>query len=248
MSLNERLEYAKMKARHSKLLLPWYRKWWGITIIIIFLLLITDIILIYSQEVNKIKHPDPVDVQKALAEQRIIRQKAIDGPGNNYSYGTSSPQITIIEFADFACPYSRDSAAGMRKVVAEYKDKVKIIYRDYIIHANSLDLAIAARCAGDQNKFWEMHDVLFANQDRLNQGTDTIKSDLYSIATELKLNSEQFKTCLDSQKYLANIKTDFDDAETLAIKGTPTWYVNNYELTGYISEEKFRELISGLIK
>lgn len=247
MSLNERLKYAEMKARHSKILLPWYRKWWGILIIVIFSLLILDVVMIYFQEIDKIKNPPKVDQQKIIEEQRAIRLKAIKGTGNNFSYGTTSPQITIYEFADFACPFSRESAAGMRKVVEEYKDKVKIVYRDYIIHANSLDLALGARCAGEQNKFWEMHDVLFANQDRLSSSKD-VKNDLNSIASELKLDLVQFSACVESQKYLANIKNDFDDAETLKIKGTPSWFVNNYELTGHIPEDKFRELISGLIK
>ena len=248
MSLNERLEYARMKARHSHLLLPWYKKWWGILIIALIFFAILDVSVTYFQELYKIKNPAPIDVQKTLEEQRAIRLKALQGPGDNFSYGTSSPQVTIIEFADFACPYCRDSYAGMRKVMQEYKDKIKIIYRDYPLHTNSLDLALAARCAGEQNKFWEMHDVLFANQDRLNSGTNVIKEDLNSIATELKLNTAQFSSCLDSQKYLSKIKIDFDDAQTLEIKGTPTWFVNGYELTGYMSEDKFRELISGLIK
>lgn len=247
MSLNERLKYAEMKARHSQMLRPWYKKWWGISIIVILLLFILDVVVIYSQEVNKLKNPTPLDPQKTLEEQRAIRQKAVKGAGDNYSYGTSTPEITIVEFADFSCPYCHDSAAGMRKVTEEYKDKVKIVYRDYPLHKNSLDLALGARCAGEQGKFWEMHDILFANQDRLS-GSDTAINDLKSIASEMKLNTEQFNSCLDSQKYLESIKKDFDDAETLQIKGTPSWFVNNYELTGYLSEEKFRELISGLIE
>jgi protein-disulfide isomerase len=248
MDLNERLKYAEMKARHSKMLLPWYKKWWGISIIIIACLLIIDIAITGIQEYRGVNNISAADAQKALEEQKAIRLKAIAGPGDNYSYGTSSPQITIIEFADFACPYCRDSAAGMRKVTQEFPDQVKVIYRDYPLHANSLDLAMAARCAGEQNKFWQMYDVLYANQDRLSTSTDAVKDNLNSIAAEMKLNTTQFSSCLDSQKYLDKIKTDFNDAETLAIKGTPTWYVNNYELTGYLSEQKFRELITGLVK
>ena len=248
MDLNERLKYAEMKARHSKLLLPWYKKWWGILIITIISLIILDIAITAWYEFGTANNSLKADEQKTLEEQRVIRLKAIAGPGDNFSYGTSSPQVTIVEFADFSCPYSHESAAGMRKVVEEFKDKVKITYRDYPLHANSLDLAMAARCAGEQNKFWEMHDVLYANYDRLSTSTDAIKDNLNSIASEMKLNTTQFSACLDSQKYLDKIKTDFNDAETLAIKGTPTWFVNNYELTGNIPENNFRELIGGLIK
>jgi protein-disulfide isomerase len=248
MNLSERVKYAQMKARHSKLLLPWYKKWWGVLGIIIVFLFIIDVIVIYYQEVQKIKNPNPLEVQKTLEEQRVIRKNAINGPGDNFYFGTTTPQVTIIEFSDFACPYCKDSAAGLRKVTKEFKDQVKLIYRDYPLHKNSLDLALAARCAGEQNKFWEMYDILFANQDRLNGATNVINTDLKSIALDLKLNTEQFNSCLDSQKYLAKIKNDFDDAEILSIKGTPSWYVNSYELTGYMSEEKIRELISGLVK
>lgn len=248
MNLDERLKYAEMKARHSHMLLPWYRKWWGIVIIAISALIILDIVVTTIQEFKVVKDLSKVKAEKTIEEQRAIRLKAIKGLGDNYDYGTSSPQVTITEFADFACPYSHDSAAGMRKVVEEFKNKVKVIYRDYPLHANSLDLAIAARCAGEQNQFWKMHDVLYANQDRLSSSTAPIKDNLNSIASEIQLNTAQFSACLDSQKYLEQIKNDFNDAETLAIKGTPTWFINNYELTGHIPEEKFRELITGLIK
>jgi protein-disulfide isomerase len=178
--------------------------------------------------------------------QAYLRE--INGDGSSYFLGTSTPQATIVEFGDFACPFSKESAAAVSKIGAEYKDKLKIVWRDYLRNEDSIDLAVSARCAGEQGKFWEMHDGLFANQDNFASSTEERKGELIALAQNLQLNSDSFITCLKDRKYLDQIKADYEDGNKLEIIGTPTWFVNNRSFSGAVSEEKLRELIAGLIK
>lgn len=161
-----------------------------------------------------------------------------------FKYITSRPVRHIEEMG-----YVQDqSAPGIRAVSERYKNQIKIIFRDYPLHDNSIDLALAARCAGEQGKFWEFHDYLFTNQNKLTDTGEALQTKLSAAAQEQKINVEQFTTCLTDKKYLQDINTDFQDGETLQVQGTPTWFVNNYRVTGALSEQKLEELINGLLK
>lgn len=248
MSLEERIKYAEMKARHARSLRPWYKKWWGVLIIISLALI--GIILVVSgfYVANKVKEIQLMQAQSYLDEQRQAYLQAINGSGGDYSFGAASPQITIVEFSDFACPFCAQSATGLRAVAKEYGGKLKIVFRDYPLHDNSIDLALAARCAGAQGKFWEFHDYLFAHQDSLTASSTELQTKLLSAAQEQNLNTGEFSTCLENKTYLEQIKNDFQDGETLELQGTPTWFINSYRLTGALSEDKIRELVTGLTR
>jgi len=248
MSLDERLQYVAMKSRHKNLLLPWYKKWWGILILITLAIFLIILIASTFYVIDKVKQIQAEKQQTNLETGRQEYLQAINGDGSNYKIGAANPQLTITEFGDFACPFCAQSATAIRKVVTQYPNQVKFIFRDYPLHDNSIDLALAARCAGEQNKFWEMHDQLFANQEVLNASTTELSTGLATIASQLKLNVTQFNLCISDRKYVSQIKRDYEDGEILAIKGTPTWFVNNYTITGYLTEENFTELINGLIK
>jgi len=246
MSLAERLKYAEMKARHAQKLKPWYKKWWGVLVLCIVALLLIFLIASVFYVINKVKEIKLEESQKSVSAEREAYQAAIIG-GGNYSSGTSAPQITIVEFSDFACPFCQQSSNVIKKITEQYKDKVKFVYRDYPLHDNSIELALSARCAGEQGKFWEFHDLLFVNQDKLTASGAELNTSLLTIAESLKINTEQFNSCIETKKYYTQIKRDFDDGEKLQIEGTPTWFINNYPLTGYIPEDKFLELINGLL-
>ena len=248
MSLKERLEYAAMKARHANVLRPWYKKWWGILILVILGLALIYLIASIFYVISQIQSIRSGQAQTDLAEQTRVYQAAVIGTGGDYAYGTSSPQVTVVEFGDFACPFCAQSATGARAIMAEYKDRVRFIYRDYPLHDNSIDLALAARCAGEQNKFWETYDYFFAHQTSLTDTGDALKTKLLNLASDLKLDLTQFNDCFTNKKYLDNISRDFSDGETLQIQGTPTWFVNFYPVTGYLPADKLQELIGGLIK
>jgi len=250
MSLTDRLEYAAMKARHKNVLRPWYKKWWGILFLVVAGLAFIYLIASLFYVINQIQAIRSGQAQVDLAAQTRIYQAAVTGAGGDYTYGTSSPQVTIVEFGDFACPFCAQSATGARAMMIKYKDKVRFIYRDYPLHENSIDLAMAARCAGEQgqDKFWEIYDYFFAHQTNLADTGDALKTKLLNVASDLKLDLAQFNNCFSTKKYLDNIGRGFSDGETLQIKGTPTWFVNYYPITGYLTGDKLSELVGGLIK
>ncbi|MEI6529550.1 MAG: DsbA family protein [Candidatus Falkowbacteria bacterium] len=246
MSLEDRVKFAEMKARHEKKLRPWYKKWWGVFIILIIGLILIALVSSGFYIYNEIKRINEEDAQNYIKDQHQAYLDLISGPGG-YTIGTLTPKITVVEFTDFACPYCKQSAPEIRKLMEEYKDTVKLVIRDYPIHDNSIDLAIAARCAGEQGKYWEAYDSLFTNQDNL-IGTSTIQNDILSWGEFLKLDSARFKTCITDKRYIDLVKRDYDDGNKLKIQGTPTWFVNNYPITGYYSAERFKELFDGILQ
>ncbi|MFA5000391.1 MAG: thioredoxin domain-containing protein [Patescibacteria group bacterium] len=252
MGLDERLKYAEMKARHKKVLRPWYRKWWGVLIIVImsFILILLVISGLYLNE--KIKEILSEQEALSLEQQKQDYLSAVRGHAGNFSLGAAEPIVTIIEFGDFSCSFCAQSAAGFRQVAKKYPNQVKIVWRDYpLISADSVILALAARCAGEQGKFWEYHDLLFANQDSINSSdsNEEFGQLLESLAQESGISVQQFNTCLDYQTYLDRINLDYQDAENLDLSGTPTWFINDYhKITGALSEEKLDELVRGFIK
>ncbi|MFA5183965.1 MAG: DsbA family protein [Patescibacteria group bacterium] len=246
--LNERLKFAAMKARHQKVLLPWYKKWWGVVILIISGLLLLYLALASLYVVNATRQLLASQGWQMSAAEKEAYLKTISGDGTNYSLGSQAPQVTIIEFGDFACPYCKESSPVIKKLAQEYSSQIKVVWRDYLRNEDSIDLAMAARCAGEQGKFWEMHDLLFENQDNLTTADSARPGKLIALGDTLKLNKDRFTTCLTDRKYLEAVKKDYDDGNALEIVGTPSWFVNNYYLYGDLSEQKFRELIGGIIK
>jgi len=184
----------------------------------------------------------------------IIKQAETNAPANTYteaekrlieglgtqSFGSSNPKLTIVQFADFACPYCRASFAGFRELSLKYQANVKIIFRDWPGHQYSIQLALGAYCAGEQNKFWEMHDLLYLNQSD-SFGAD--KNDLARLASELNIYNEQFQSCFDSKKHLALIQKNTLDSQSLGVAGTPTWFFNGTKIEGALDKTELEDLI-----
>lgn len=168
------------------------------------------------------------------------KKKLYEGLGNP-SFGAETPQVTIVEFADFACPYCKASSAGLRELSTLYKDKLKVVFRDWPAHENSLTLAMAGQCANEQGKFWQMHDKLYANQSST-FGADT--NDLTTLAAAIGIYNDQFQTCLDSKEYLGRIQKNVMDADTLGVVGTPTWFVNGEKIEGELTKQDLETIIN----
>lgn len=154
--------------------------------------------------------------------------------------GRSGLPVTIIEFADFSCPFCRKSDLTLKEVVAKYPGKVSIAYRDFPLretHPEAQVAAEAARCAGDQGKFWEYHDLLFETQ-----GGHS-RERLLEDAQKLKLNERRFQLCLDTSKYKAEIERDVQDAIAAGVTGTPTFFINGIPLAGAQPASAFEKII-----
>jgi len=117
------------------------------------------------------------------------------GNGINPAKGNSDSSTIIIEFSDFQCPACKASLPIINEILNE--QNVVFYYRNFplTIHENSFIAAEAAECANEQGKFWQYHDILFENQNKLD------KESLKLYAIQIELNKEQFNSCLDSEKY-----------------------------------------------
>ncbi len=221
----------------------WYKKWWGILLIIFstLLIILTSAIFLKAKQINQKKAKTNYSklMNNKLSQEKITTINGI----NNYWLGTSTPQITIVEFADFACTYCKSSYSKIREISINNKDDIKFIFRDYPINTEtSLLLANAARCAGEQDLFWEAHDKLFQNQ-----GVRE-KKDIKNLMKTIGVKEKQFNNCFDNQKYLNDIKKDISDGQKLGISGTPTWFINGNIIQGDIPQATWNIIIKELTK
>jgi len=153
--------------------------------------------------------------------------------------GNANAPVTIVEFSDFQCPFCARAEGEIVKVRDTYKDQVKIVYKDYPlpIHPNAPKAAEASRCAGEQDKYWEYHDVLFANHSALEV------PNLKKFAADLKLDTAKFDTCLDSGKYADEIAKDMAEGSRVGVSGTPAFFINGRLLSGAQPFSAFQEAI-----
>lgn len=162
----------------------------------------------------------------------------------DWSKGPAGAPVTIIEFSDFQCPYCKKASDTMNQVMAAYPDKIRFAYKELPLrelHPNAQISAEAAECAGDQGKFWEMHDMLFANQNKL---------DLNSIGKyveQLKLNKTEFDGCISSGKFKAKIDADVKLATDFGVGGTPAFFINGQLMNTDPTLENFKAVIDPLL-
>jgi protein-disulfide isomerase len=151
--------------------------------------------------------------------------------------GDSGADVAIIEYADFECPYCGEYERRVfPQILSDYIEtgKVKYFYRDlpFPMHARAMPAARAARCAGEQGKYWEMHDSLFAKQNALSGPA------LLDRAQTLGLDTTKFAECLSSEKYTVDIQKNLSEAEKMGIDGTPTFFLGVVEPGGDVTVEK----------
>jgi protein-disulfide isomerase len=160
---------------------------------------------------------------------------AAEGPAK----GETGAPITIVEFSDFQCPFCGRAEPTVKRVLDEYKGKVRLVYRDYPLpfHPLAQKASEAALCAGDQGKYWQMHERLFANQSAL------AVPQLKDHAKGLGLDASKFDKCLDSgekAKVVAASKKAGDDA---GVNGTPAFFINGRLISGAREFTSFKEII-----
>jgi protein-disulfide isomerase len=154
--------------------------------------------------------------------------------------GPRAAPVTLIEFSDFQCPFCGRMEPTLQRVLAKYPTQVRLIYRNYPladIHPNAEKAAEAALCALEQGKFWEMHDLMFADQGALDV------AGLKAKARRIGLRAEVFDSCLDTGKEATAVSNDKAAGEALGIVGTPATFVNGRYLSGEISEKDLVALI-----
>jgi protein-disulfide isomerase len=151
--------------------------------------------------------------------------------GDSPQRGPSDAWVTIVEFADFECPYCRLEEPILQDVESTYGADLRVVFK-YLLagHAHSEAAAVAAECAGEQGKFWEMHDLLFE--------TDLDDSALLADARRVPgLDANEWQACLGTPEAASRVAADVDLATSLGVPATPTLSVNGVAIVGAASED-----------
>lgn len=144
--------------------------------------------------------------------------------------GPDDARVTVIEFADFQCPYcGRFHSQTLPLILKEYGDRIRFVYRDFPLtasHPFAQKAAEASECADDQGKFWDYHDVLYLNQGALDRAS------LSRYAQNLGLDTAAFDDCVDSGEHAGEVANDLQAGTTAGVRGTPAFYVNGQLIAG----------------
>jgi protein-disulfide isomerase len=154
--------------------------------------------------------------------------------------GSDEAAITIVKFEDFHCPFCKEIQPTFNELLSRYNGKVRLVHKDLpleTLHPQARQAAEAARCAHEQEKFWEYHDMLYANAPKAN--ADNLKS----YAKEIGLNIESFDRCFASRKYKMAVQKNLNEGAQLGLTGTPTVFINGREISGNLPLKAFEAII-----
>lgn len=151
-------------------------------------------------------------------------------PNNeDHIQGKDKSSITLVEYGDFQCPYCKEAYPIVKEIQRIKGYVLRFVFRNFPlseIHSYALHAAYAAEAAGKQNKFWEMHDILFENQENLKD------SDLRLYSEKLSLDMDQFIKDMNSDEVAKKVQTDIMGGIKSGVNGTPTFFINNIRFDG----------------
>jgi len=179
---------------------------------------------------------------QAPVQTQASQYTRYDIPSEGFpSLGPQDAPIVMVEFSDFQCPFcKRFRDETLQPLLAAYPGKIRFVYRHLpltSIHSEAFPAAEASMCATEQNSFWQYHDKIFENQDKLGR-------DLYlQIAHDLGLDSAAFEDCLNGEKYKDIVQKDLDFAINLGASSTPTFFINGLAVVGAQPLEVFKQVI-----
>jgi protein-disulfide isomerase len=183
---------------------------------------------------NELKQKANVEI-KLAAPMPPKKEVEATGPAK----GPEKAPVTIVEFSDFQCPFCSRAASTVEQVLENYPGKVRVVFRHFPLefHKQAPKAAEAAICAQDQGKFWEYHDTLFKNQEKL------MPDDLKQHAQSIGLDSAKFEECLNSGKHAELVKKDMAAGQKAGVTGTPAFFINGMMISGAQPIDEFKRLI-----
>jgi protein-disulfide isomerase len=169
--------------------------------------------------------------------------------------GSKNAKVTLVEFSDFQCPFCKKLYdESEQQIIDKYvkTGKIKFAYRHFplsSIHPNAEKSAEASECANEQGKFWEFHDLLFQNQDTwAPKAAADATADWNNFAGELGLNTDQFQTCLSTDKYKQRVADDATAGSNIQVDATPTFFVNGVRMLGAVPFSDIQKTIEQELK
>jgi len=212
----------------------------NLVMIIIIIILIFAVIWFYRSSEQKVSN-NSVSNERNVAESNPPTNINYEISEADHVLGPDDAPITVVEFSDFQCPYCSTFQKTMDTIIKKYPDKIKWVYKHFplsTIHPNAQPAAEAAECAGEQNKFWEFGDLLFANQANLSRDT------YVNLAQQADLNIDSFTQCLDEEKYKQKISQDYSQGLSLGVQGTPGNIINGTLYPGALTVEQMEQIIN----
>ena len=149
--------------------------------------------------------------------------------------GANDPKVNIVIFNSFTCGFCKKSREVIHQVLQKHPDKVRLVYRHFSRNEMDEKAGMAAECAGDQNKFWQMYDTIYSD--------DESSFNFQAYAQKIGVNVAQFNQCLNSNKYLNKVSADTEMGRTLGVQGTPTFVVNGEMMVGFRPLQSFETAI-----
>ena len=205
----------------------------------------------YRQIQSGVIDPETYSFESTQANQSRLLAIAQAAPGSGELATTDDPsrgpvdaKLTIVEFADFGCPFSQQESYIVTALAKQYPNDVRVIYRDFPLtdlHPGADLAAEAGGCANEQGKFWEYHDLLFRNSGEFTQDV------LVDYAGQLGRSMNKFSTCLESGKYTDEVKQDLTDGVAAGVTGTPTFFLNGEKIDGAVPFNTFKEIVDAFI-
>lgn len=167
-------------------------------------------------------------------------QGTVDSP-YSFSVGPKDARVTVVEFIDYLCPYSRQTSPAVRQLMNMYKDaSVRFVIREMPLvklRAAALPAAEAMLCAKEQGKYLELHDVFFLKQELITP------ENMPSLIREAGLDYPSFEKCFIQSRYHQFVVKDLTDAQNLGLYGTPTFFINSERIVGAASMSELQQII-----
>jgi protein-disulfide isomerase len=212
----------------------WYKRWWGITVIV-FLVFLVLFLALFAYQVSSI-----------YKEKRAGSYLTGEAPYNmelfvdelSPSWGNDDAVVKIVEFGDFNCSRCLQFYPVQKRLKEKYEDKIKFYWRNYpVVKESSANFALAGICAERQGLFWPLHDRFFQLQGTISLG------DIEQLAEEVGVDLEKYKECLDHSLTMSQLRKDYFAAQDGEVRGTPSFIINGYKLEGAIAFEAMDTVI-----
>ena len=183
----------------------------------------------------------------ATSQQRIPIDTRLSASitSDDHVQGPIDAAVTLVQYGDYECPYTRMSRHSVHQLQREYPDRLRFVFRHFplgAIHPHVRSAATAAEAAGAQTDFWRMHEYLFEHQKAL------AESDLHRYALELRLDGERFEHDRRSSRVRERVERDLASGEAGGVQGTPTFYVNGIRHDGSYDVDSLRSAVVGHLR
>ena len=191
---------------------------------------------IIDEELGLSQPTEALSPQPALPSPLSLAEIDI---GRSPIRGPSEAPVTIVEFSDFQCPFCARATPTIQQLLDQYPGKIQWVFKHYPlpIHPDAPLAHEASVAAGEQGKFWEMHDLIFINQRAMK------REDLLKHATQLGLDMKRFTEKLDSGEFKPVVRNDMEEGQKLGVRGTPTFFINGRRVVGALPFETFQGIV-----